>query len=94
MTQDRWVIIGTMATIGSVIVALGAIRINQNSELNTRIRDGNDVLNSRAGNVNTRSGDLRSRDGRRLTTLRATSTPRTDVRRMGERLHNVSSVED
>ena len=49
MTKDTWVVIGSMATIGSAIVALGAIRISQNSELNRRIHDVNDDLNSLVG---------------------------------------------
>ena len=40
MTRDTWTIIGTMALIGSIIIALSGIRINQNSQLNTRITSG------------------------------------------------------
>lgn len=47
MTTDTWAIIGTMVTIGSIIVALGAIAINQNSQLNTRISDLRAEMNSR-----------------------------------------------
>ena len=47
MTKDTWAIIGTMVTIGSIIVALGAIAINQNSQLNTRISDLRDEMNIR-----------------------------------------------
>ena len=47
MTRDTWAIIGTMVTIGSIIVALGAIAINQNSQLNTRISDLRDEMNIR-----------------------------------------------
>ena len=83
MTKDTWAIIGTMVTIGSIIVALGAIAINQNSELHRRVNDLNDDLNSRIGylraEMNTRFTDL---DG-------DVGNLRTDVREMGERLRNV-----
>ena len=46
MTTDTWAIIGTMVTIGSIIVALGAIAINQNSQLNVRISDLRDDVNN------------------------------------------------
>ena len=47
MTTDTWAIIGTMVTIGNIIVALGAIAINQNSQLNTRISDLRAEMNIR-----------------------------------------------
>ena len=40
------------------------LRINQNSELNRRIHDVNNDLNSRVGNVNPRLGDLQAKTGR------------------------------
>ena len=87
MTKDTWAIIGTMATIGSIIVALRAIAINQNSEFNRRVDDLNDNLNSRIGDLRaemkTRFTDL---DGE-LANLR--SEMREDMREMGERLRNV-----
>ena len=87
MTKDTWAIIGTMVTIGSIIVALGAIAINQNSELHRRVNDLNDDLNSRIGDLraemNTRFTDL---DGD-LANLR--SDMREDMREMGEGLRNV-----
>ena len=32
MTRDTWTIIGTMAMIGSIIIALSGIRIDQNGQ--------------------------------------------------------------
>ena len=49
MTKDTWAIIGTMVTIWSIIVALGAIAINQNSELHRRVNDLNDDLTAGSG---------------------------------------------
>ena len=83
MTKDTWAIIGTMVTIWSIIVALGAIAINQNSELHRRVNDLNDDLNSRIG-------DLRAEMNTRFTDLDGdVGNLRTDVREMGERLRNV-----
>ena len=83
MTTDTWAIIATMVTIGSIIVALGAIAINQNRQLNTRISD----LNS---DLNTRISDLRAEMNIRFTDLEGDiGNLRSDVRQMGERLRNV-----
>ncbi len=83
MTKDTWAIIGTMVTIGSIIVALGAIAINQNSQLNTRISDLRAEMNSRFT-------DMRSEIGSRFTDLEGDiDNLRTDVRQMGDRLRNV-----
>lgn len=90
MTTDTWAIIGTMVTIGSIIVALGAIAINQNSQLNTRISDLRAEMNSRFGEMNTRFTDMRSEIGARFTDLEGdVDNLRTDVRQMGERLRAV-----
>ncbi len=83
MTTDTWAIIGTMVTIGSIIVALGAIAINQNSQLNTRISDLREEMN-------VRFTDMRSEIGGRFTDLEGDiDNLRTDVRQMGDRLRNV-----
>jgi len=83
MTTDTWAIIGTMVTIGSIIVALGAIAINQNSQLNTRISDLRTEMNSRFT-------DLRSEIGTRFTDLEGdVNNLRTEVRQMSERLRSV-----
>lgn len=69
MTKDTWAIIGTMVTIGSIIVALGAIAINQNSELNTRIGDLREEMNSRLADLDGDVDNLRTdmqRMGERL----------------------------
>ena len=67
MTRDTWAIIGTMVTLGSIIVALGAIGINQNSQLNTRIGDLRNEIDARLTDldgdvsaVKTEIGDLRT----------------------------------
>ena len=90
MTRDTWAIIGTMVTIGSIIVALGAIAINQNSQLNTRISD-------LRGEMNTRFNDLRGEMNTRFDSMNTrfddlegdVDNLRTDVRQMDERLRNV-----
>ena len=68
MTKDTWAIIGTMVTLGSIIVALGAIAINQNSQLNTRISDLRGEMNIRfndlEGDVNNLRIDVRQMDER------------------------------
>ena len=90
MTTDTWAIIGTMVTIGSIIVALGAIAINQNSQLNTRISDLRGEMNSRFGEMNIRFNDLRGEMNTRFNSLEGNvDNLRTDVRQMGERLRNV-----
>lgn len=60
MTRDTWAIIGTMVTIGSIIMALGAIGINQNSQLNTRIGDLREEMNARLTDLD---GDIDDLDG-------------------------------
>ena len=60
MTTDTWAIIGTMVTIGSIIVALGAIAINQNSQLNTRISDLRAEMNIRFTDIEGDIGNLRT----------------------------------
>ncbi|MYH30467.1 MAG: hypothetical protein F4137_16825 [Acidobacteria bacterium] len=90
MTKDTWAIIGTMVTIGSIVVALGAIAINQNSQLNTRISDLNN-------DFNTRISDLRAEMNSRFAEMNGRFTDldgdvdnlRTDVRQMGDRLRAV-----
>lgn len=68
MTKDTWAIIGTMVTLGSIIMALGAIAINQNSQLNTRISDLRGEMNIRfndlEGDVNNLRIDVRQMDER------------------------------
>ena len=61
MTKDTWAIIGTMVMIGSIIIALGGIAINQNSQLNTRITDLRDGMNQRFDDVNQRITDTNER---------------------------------
>lgn len=83
MTRDTWAIIGTMVTIGSIIVALGAVAINQNGQLNTRISDLRDEMN-------TRFNDLRGEMNARFNNIEGNvDNIRTDVRQMGEHLRNV-----
>lgn len=60
MTRDTWTIIGTMVTIGSIIVALGAIAINQNSQLNTRISDLREEMNVRLADLDGDVSNLRT----------------------------------
>ena len=60
MTRDTWAIIGTTVTIGSIIVALGAIAINQNSELNTRISDLREEMNIRLADLDGDVDNLRT----------------------------------
>lgn len=67
MTKDTWAIIGTVVTLGSIVVALGTIGINQNAHLNTRIGDLRDDMNARftdldgdVGRLSVELGDLRS----------------------------------
>ena len=60
VTTDTWAIIATMVTIGSIIVALGAISINQNSQLNTRISDLRAEMNIRFTDLEGDIGNLRS----------------------------------
>lgn len=60
MTTDTWAIIGTMVTIGSIIVALGAIAINQNNQLNTRISDLRAEMNIRFTDIEGDIGNLRT----------------------------------
>ena len=60
MTTDTWAIIGTMVTIGSIIVALGAIAINQNSQLNTRISDLRGEMNIRFNDLDGDVDNLRT----------------------------------
>lgn len=60
MMTDTWAIIGTMVTIGSIIVALGAIAINQNSQLNTRISDLRAEMNIRFTDIEGDIGNLRT----------------------------------
>ena len=60
MTRDTWAIIGTMVTIGSIIVALGAIGINQNSQLNTRIGDLREGMNARLTDLDGNTENLRT----------------------------------
>ena len=70
MTRDIWAIIGTMVTIGSIIVALGAIAVNQNSQRHTRISDLRNEMNTRfnnlEGNVDNVRTDVRRIDDRLL----------------------------
>ena len=78
-----------MVAIGSIIVALGTISINQNSDLNRRVDDLNDDLNSRIG-------DLRAEMNTRFTNLdgdlaNLRSDMREDMREMSERLRNVET---
>lgn len=81
--RDTWAIIETMVTIGSIIVALGAIAINQNSQLNTPISDLRTETNSRFT-------DLRSEIGARFTDREShVDNLRTDVRQMNDRLRGV-----
>ena len=60
MTRDTWAIIGTMVTIGSIIVALGVIGINQKSQLNTLIGDLREEMNARLIDLNGDIDNLRS----------------------------------
>ena len=90
MTKDTWAIIGTMVTIGSIIAVLAGIAINQNAQMNTRISDLNDDLNSRIGDLraemNTRFTDL---DGD-VDNLRAdVRAVRSEMQQMSDRLRNV-----
>ena len=90
MTKDTWAIIGTMVTIGSIIVALGAIAINQNSQLNTRIDDLRADMNSRFTDLDGDIDNLRTDMNTRFADLDGdVGNLRTDVRQMSDRLRNV-----
>ena len=90
MTRDTWAIIGTMVTIGSIIVALGAIGINQNSQLNTRIGDLREEMNARLTDLDGDVGNLDGEIDKLGTELRTEiGNLRSEVRQIDGRLRGV-----